>query len=203
MIRHVGKRRTGLPLAGVLALFLAALLSEGCAERMRPDPPSAAAPAERPAQAAETVAALRTQLLAALPQALGQGPEAAIDACRIEAPRIAERVSANGVAVGRTSHRLRSPGNAPEPWMLPLLEEFRTNPQQPGAWRSVDLGTRGTGYVEPIYLQPLCATCHGESVDPTLLQKIRALYRDDEAVGFAVGDFRGLFLAITPRPADP
>jgi len=179
------------------------LLSEGCAERVRPDASSAAAPAERPAPAAEAVAALRTQLLAALTQALGQGPEAAIDACRVEAPRIAERVSASGVAVGRTSHRLRNPGNVPEPWMLALLEAFRTGPPQPGAWRSVDLGTRGTGYVEPIYLQPLCVTCHGESVESTLLQQIRTLYPDDEAVGFAVGEFRGLFWAITPRRADP
>ena len=70
---------------------------------------------------------------------------AAIDACRVEAPRIAERVGAAGVAAGRTSHRLRNPANAPEPWMVPPLDEFRAGPPQPGAWRSVDLGLRGTG----------------------------------------------------------
>ena len=60
--------------------------------------------------------------------------------------------------MGRTSHRLRNPGNAPEPWMVPLLDAFRASPPPADAWRSVDLGSRGTGYVEPIYLQPLCAT---------------------------------------------
>lgn len=153
-----------------------------------------------PARAAEAVAALRSELLAALTQALAQGPAAAIDACRVEAPRIAERIAANGVAVGRTSHRLRNPANAPEPWMLPLLDELRAAPPEPGSWRSVDLGERGTGYVEPIHLQPLCASCHGEAVEPALLGQIRALYPSDEAVGFRVGELRGLFWAVVPRP---
>jgi len=174
----------------------------GCGEPAVTPRQTAAAPAaERPAQAVEAVGTLRTQLLAALTQGLTRGPEAAIDACRVEAPRIAERVGAGGVAVGRTSHRLRNPANAPEPWMAPLLDEFRTSPPTPDAWRTVDLGPRGTGYVEPIYLQPLCATCHGEAVEATLLERIRALYPNDEAVGFPVGGFRGLFWAVVPRDA--
>jgi hypothetical protein len=164
--------------------------------------PRAAAPAPAPpARAAEAVAALRSELLAALTQALAQGPEAAIDACRVEAPRIAERIAAKGVAVGRTSHRLRNPKNAPEPWMLPLLDQLRSAPPEPGAWRSVDLVERGSGYVEPIYLQPLCASCHGEAVEPALLEQIRALYPSDQAVGFRVGELRGLFWAVVPRDA--
>jgi len=159
---------------------------------------------EQPARASEAVAKMRGQLLAALTKALEQGPVAAIDACRIEAPRIAEGVAgATGISVGRTSHRLRNPRNAPEPWMLPLLEEFRAGTPQPGAWRSVDLGPRGTGYVEPIYLQPLCATCHGDAVEASLLEHIRGLYPDDEAVGFRVGDLRGLFWAVVPPAEKP
>jgi hypothetical protein len=158
---------------------------------------------ERPARAAEAVAALRSQLLAALTQALAEGPVAAIDACRVEAPRIAERVAASGVAVGRTSHRLRNPANAPGPWMAPLLDEFRASPPQPGAWRSVDLGPGGIGYAEPILLQPMCATCHGEAVEPALLERIRALYPSDEAVGFRVGELRGMFWAVVPPEPPP
>jgi hypothetical protein len=87
--------------------------------------------------------------------------------------------------------------------MTPLLDAFRTSPPQPGAWRSVDLGPRGTGYVEPIYLQPMCATCHGEAVEAGLLEQIRRLYPTDEAVGFAAGEFRGLFWAVVPDRAVP
>jgi len=113
------------------------------------------------------------------------------------------RAPAGGVAVGRTSHRLRNPANAPEPWMVPLLDELRAAAPRPGSWHAVDLGARGTGYVEPIYLQPLCATCHGEAVEGALLERIRTLYPTDEAVGFHVGELRGLFWAIVPREAAP
>jgi hypothetical protein len=151
---------------------------------------------ERPAAAAAAVARLREALGGALREALARGPEPAIDACRVEAPRLAREIAADGVAVGRTSHRLRNPANAPEDWMLPLLDAYRESEPAPGSFRTVDLGARGTGYVEPIYLQPLCATCHGESVDPALLEKIRALYPEDRATGFRVGELRGLFWAV-------
>ena len=51
-------------------------------------------------------------------------------------------------------------------------------------------------------MQPLCATCHGESVEPALLARIRERYPEDQAVGFRVGELRGLFWAVvepTPR----
>ena len=195
----------GVRLAGILAVLAAPLPGlAGCGERATaPDPRASDAPMERPARAVEAVAALRTQLQAALVEALGESQEAAIDACRVEAPRIAERVSAAGVEVGRTSHRPRNPRNAPEAWMIPLLDAYRANPAPGDAWRAVDLGPRGTGYVEPIYLQPLCAACHGEVVETSLLQRIRAHYPDDEAVGFRVGEFRGIFWAVVPRNAQP
>lgn len=154
------------------------------------------APPERPAAAAAAVAALRAQLGAALKEALAESPERAIRVCSERAPAIAASLQAPGLRVGRTSDRLRNPVNAPEAWMLPLLDELRESEPEPGAWRSVDLGERGIGYVEPIHLQPLCATCHGESVDPKLLETIRRRYPDDRAVGFRVGELRGLFWAV-------
>src|SRR5690606_26791917 len=111
----------------------------GCGGRSAEPPPLAAAAEERPARAVAAVTALRTRLLAALTEALAEGPEAAIDACRSEAPRIAEELATEGVAVGRTSHRLRNPRNAPEPWMRPLLDLYRATPAPPEPWRTVDL----------------------------------------------------------------
>lgn len=198
MTRTRDSRSCGIAAAlAALGLALAACGTDTAA------PPREPVQAERPARAAEAVAALRTQLLAALTSGLERGPEAAIDACRVEAPRIAARVGSEDVRVGRTSHRVRNAANAPEAWMLPLLESFATAPPEPGAWRSVDLGERGIGYVEPIYLQPMCATCHGESVAPDLLARIRALYPNDAATGFRVGELRGLFWAVTARHAEP
>jgi len=179
-------------------LFTLAFLA-GCGEPEEPAPPAAEESApriERPERAAAAVAALKMQLSAALKEALAESPEAAIDACRVKAPAIAAAVAGPGLAVGRTSHRLRNPGNAPEDWMRPFLDEFRAAEPQPGAFRTVSLGERDTGYVEPIYLQPLCATCHGEAVDPGLLATIREHYPEDEATGFRVGELRGLFWAV-------
>lgn len=147
-------------------------------------------------EAAAAIAELRTELGKALRGALAEGPEHAIDVCRIEAPRLALAAAPAGISVGRTSQRLRNLANAPDPWMVPLLEAFSASDPPPGGSRTVDLGPRGVGYVEPIYLQPLCATCHGENVEPALLAKIREHYPDDQAVGFRVGELRGLFWAV-------
>jgi hypothetical protein len=186
-----------------LAVFGAALTPTARAEEPRIVAPAADVHVEAAAESAgarpelaAVVARVREDLGKALRDALAQGPEQAIDVCRVEAPRLAQAAGGAGVSVGRTSHRLRNPANAPEPWMQPLLEEYRLSEPAPGSFRSVDLGPRGTGYVEPIYLQPLCATCHGEAVAPDLLARIRERYPEDRAVGFRVGEFRGLFWAV-------
>ena len=112
----------------------------------------------------------------------------------------ARRRSQRGISVGRTSHALRNPDNAPEAWLKPLLDEFLARPPQPGAGKVVELDGGGVGYVEPIYVKPLCTTCHGKAVDPALLAHIRELYPQDRALGFEPGDFRGLFWAkIAPK----
>ncbi len=177
------RRRTRGPGHVAAGLLLAAAV--GC----QPSPPA-------PDAAVQAVASLRKALAAALRAALAEGPQHAVEVCRLEAPAITARARSAGVVVGRTSDRLRNPANAPEDWMRPLLAEFRGRDPEPGASRSVDLGPRGTGYVEPIYVQPLCTTCHGSAVDPDLLRAIRAQYPEDRAVGYEVGEFRGLFWAV-------
>ena len=165
--------------------------------------PASKAEGEDPRRrAAAAIGEFRRALAQELQSALKEGPRAAIDVCRLEAPRIAERVSVDGVVVGRTSHRLRNPRNAPEKWMLPFLSEFQALDAAPGSWRTVRLGER-LGYVEPIYVQGLCVTCHGSSLGPSLLEHIRDRYPEDAAVGFEVGDFRGLFWALVDAPSDP
>lgn len=170
-------------------------------DRVRSTTPSPSSAADPAAEAAAAIGRVREELANALREALAEGPAHAIDVCRVEAPRIAQRAAARGISVGRTSRRLRNPANAPEDWMVPFLEEFEGSEPKPGQFRTVDLGPRGTGYVEPISVQPLCTTCHGENVEPGLLERIREQYPDDQAVGYRVGDFRGLFWAVVANPA--
>jgi hypothetical protein len=49
------------------------------------------------------------------------------------------------------------------------------------------------GYVEPILVQPLCLTCHGDPLAPDIAARIDELYPEDRAVGYEIGDLRGVF----------
>jgi len=147
---------------------------------------------------AAAVLPLKKNLQQALVTGLEKGPVDAIAACRVEAPRLAEAASKGGIKVGRTSRKLRNPANAPKPWMEPFLQVYETDPErrEPGV---VLIDDRTAGYVEPIFVQPLCVTCHGAELGPDLRAKIVELYPDDQATGYAAGDFRGIFWAELPR----
>ena len=62
----------------------------------------------------------------------------------------------------------------------------------------VALGAGRIGYAEPIFMKPLCVTCHGEALAAPVRERIAELYPEDRATGFRVGDFRGLFWAEFP-----
>jgi hypothetical protein len=66
------------------------------------------------------------------------------------------------------------------------------------------LPSGGVGDAEPIYNQPLCLTCHGETIDPELRARIRDLYPRDRATGFRDGDLRGVFwVEFSPPTRQP
>ncbi len=140
--------------------------------------------------------------MGALMTALDEGPENAIRVCRMRAPEIAAELGTGGMRLGRTSHRLRNPANAPEPWMEPLLAAYMEEAaaREP---RAVWLDESTVGYVEPIVLQPFCLSCHGPSVEPELLATIRSLYPEDRATGFHAGDLRGIFWVTLPVESGP
>lgn len=174
------------------------MLAAGCtaSDRETAAPPprtlSAADEAAWIGRGRDTVAPFRQRLMAALQAGLAEGPDSAIDACRVGAPAIAAASGGPGVTVGRSSHRLRNPANAPRPWVQPLLDGFVASPAT-AAPRALALPGGGVGYVEPIVLQPMCVTCHGATLAPAVQARIAALYPGDQATGFAPGDLRGVF----------
>jgi hypothetical protein len=143
----------------------------------------------------------KEDLLAALRSGLESGPAAAIGVCRMEAPGIAAGLSRDGVRMGRSSHRLRNPANAPPEWVAPVLADFAADAgdREP---REIELPDGRAGYVEPIITQPLCLACHGEQLAPDVQAAIDALYPEDRAVGLRVGDLRGVFWVEYPKPDD-
>jgi hypothetical protein len=150
-----------------------------------------------PNRGAALLEPFKQNLKAALVQGLKQGPTEAIEACRTEAPRVSESLSVDGVIMGRSSQRLRNPANTAPDWVAPILASWASEeaPRKPA---TVELSEGREGYVEPITVQPLCLTCHGENLAPDLAARIADLYPDDQATGFAEGDFRGVFWVEYP-----
>ncbi|MCC6274085.1 MAG: DUF3365 domain-containing protein [Deltaproteobacteria bacterium] len=190
----------GLAIAATVLTTLGLLGSCRSPKEKSPDLPSEPPPASLGAQAQDAAARARAVLkpvkesfLATLSSMMAQGTEEAIAACRVIAPGLTQAASKEGIAVGRTSHRLRNPANAPRDWVKPFLEEFQKIPTDPQAFRTVALPDGKTGYVEPIYVKPLCLHCHGAALSEPVAAKIQSLYPKDQATGFKEGDFRGLF----------
>jgi hypothetical protein len=147
---------------------------------------------------AEAVLPFKKNLKQALVAGLEDGPVAAVSACRVEAPKLAAAQSIGAIKVGRASQKLRNPSNAAKLWMQPFLQIYDTDPERrvPGV---VLIDKNTVGYVEPIFVQPLCVTCHGAELAPDLQAKVNELYPDDQATGYAPGDLRGVFWAELPR----
>ncbi|BFM09505.1 c-type heme family protein [Halioxenophilus aromaticivorans] len=154
-------------------------------------------------QGAALLLPFKQQLKAALKNGMAAGPEQALQVCKLQAPGIAKGLSFGEVTVGRSSHKLRNPQNRPSAWLAPVVESFVANPDQGPV--SLSLPYELAAYVEPITVQPMCLSCHGSDLAPSLGQRIDALYPEDNALGFAPGDFRGVFwVTFKPRrlPSD-
>jgi len=147
---------------------------------------------------AQAVLPFKQGLKQALLKGMEGSPVQAISACRIEAPRIASSLSKGDLEMGRTSQKSRNPSNAPKPWMKPLLEVYASDPESREP-KVVLIDQNTVGYVEPIFVQPLCLTCHGTELDPELKAALELHYPSDEATGYLAGDFRGMFWAELPR----
>ena len=149
---------------------------------------------ETPIDPAEQGAALLAPFKASLKNELVTGMQSGLDeaiaACKTAAPAIAESLSVDGVRMGRSSHRLRNPANVAPDWVAPAIEGYLAGRSEPV---SVELEGGRHGYIEPIMMQPMCLTCHGQELQPDVAEKLAELYPDDQATGFAAGDVRGVF----------
>lgn len=149
-------------------------------------------------EGAELLKPLKMDLMKTLKSELSaHGPVAALESCYLQAGPITEKYAKKIVGMGRTSHKLRNPKNAPKDWVKPYLDEFVSGKRKEPVLVKLDNGHRG--YLEPIKIKGTCLICHGPKLSSDLDKKISKLYPKDEAKGFKVGDFRGLFwLEVKP-----
>lgn len=190
-------------------LGLAGLLLTSCGEKpaavAAPPPPDYAALAQTLAQTA--FAKLSGELAAAIAEG---GAVNAIDVCAQRAMPITEELSAaNEVEMRRLSHRPRNPLNAAAGRDLDVIAAFQaqlaeSKPLSP----VVDAPGDGAAVVRlPILLsQPLCLSCHGAAdgeIEPATLEAIRTRYPDDTAIGFRLGELRGIWRVEIPAKDAP
>ncbi len=109
-----------------------------------------------------------------------------------------------GVAVGRTSARLRNPKNAPPAWARSFLAatDGRKAVEVPAA--AFDLGDR-VGLLRPIETRRRCLACHAarEQLAEGTRRWLTRSYPQDRALGYALGDLRGFWWAEAPKPSGP
>ncbi|MEL6179272.1 MAG: DUF3365 domain-containing protein [Myxococcota bacterium] len=155
------------------------------------------------ARAQKAIRELKTALGGRLKQAMAEGgPTAAIEVCSKEANALTRQVAkTHNIELGRTSHRVRNPANAPRPWVQTWLDTFATQKASAISPYEAALDGNTVGYIHPIPMGGLCTACHG---DPSLISEevkaaIAQRYPEDKATGFAIGDLRGVFWAEVPR----
>lgn len=148
------------------------------------------------------VVSMQNALLRELTSALDKGgPQLAVKACHVDVAGITGRAARQpGVSAGRTSDRLRNPGNYPRRWAAPFVDAHAGRPARDVDGFVVDLG-ESVGVLRPIAQRPLCATCHGpaEGIDPAVRALLRERYPADRAVGFREGEIRGWFWVEVPK----
>ena len=187
----------------VMAMLAAAALAGGCARELAQF--KSYAMNELPAELSGPVTAadqaiqeLQQRLVARLSEEMARGgPMEAISVCRDEAQTITASVEQDrSIAVGRTSHRLRNPRNAPRAWTRSYVEAAAGKRAGQVEAVVVDLGDH-VGVLKPIPTGAVCVTCHGatDAMAPELLAAIRSAYPEDHATEFAEGELRGFFWA--------
>lgn len=161
-------------------------------------------------QAKGHVKALGAGLKTRLQQAIKSGGlTAGVEECQLAAGPIAESLSKNGWAVGRTSLKVRNPDNAPDGWereqlahFSSLLEKNKLTSEplkRPLDAYQYDDESGEFRYMMAIEQGQLCMACHGTNVAPAVKDVIAKHYPDDQATGFKVGDLRGAF-TLTYQP---
>ena len=144
-------------------------------------------------ESAELAKKLKSNLMSELQKKISaSGPEEAIDFCHLNVKTIAKSLAgdlAKKYKFGRTSHRVRNQENIPNDWMKVYLDKFNREKTTKPVIHNFSDGKRA--YLEPLFVQPMCLSCHGTAVTGSVKAEIKKRYPNDKATGFKVGDFRG------------
>ncbi|WP_220465117.1 DUF3365 domain-containing protein [Colwellia sp. MB02u-9] len=129
------------------------------------------------------------------------GPIKALEVCNTQAGAIAEKNSAlSAWNIARTSLKVRNTSNAPDVWEATILRQFEIRKAAGEDINTmehsevVQVGEKTVlRYMKAIPTGGLCLACHGSKLADDVSNKVNALYPNDQATGFKLGDIRGAF----------
>ena len=149
------------------------------------------------------------KLLAVLEEEIKKGgPEGAIGVCREKAPAMAKAASEKtGWAIRRVSLKNRNPKAVPDAWEEAVLKDFdkrtaageKPTGLEKGEVVTVD-GVKMYRYMKALPTQDICLQCHGtpDRISPAVQAKLKDLYPNDKAVGYAPAEIRGTITLKKP-----
>jgi hypothetical protein len=150
----------------------------------------------------------QAQLIAQLQQAIAaNGHPGAIDFCQVNALPILKSLETKyAVTLRRVSSRPRNPADTPNADEIPLLDAYSYNAENNIlADPSIQKLQQGEVflYTKPIMLSnAMCLSCHGDpkkDIAPETAAKLKQLYPQDPATGYAEGDLRGMWSLRLPK----
>lgn len=136
---------------------------------------------------------LRSTLMKAMAE---KGLSGAVGFCNERALPITQLYAAQDVTIQRVAEKYRNPINKPDSLDTAQWQRYQSLKTRGDSLTSFAIETNNAVvYYKPIFLQPLCASCHGrpEAIPPALLATIDSLYPGDLAKGFSPGDLRGMW----------
>tara|TARA_Y100000590_G_scaffold420268_1_gene522806 strand:- start:176 stop:688 length:513 start_codon:yes stop_codon:yes gene_type:complete len=143
-------------------------------------------------EAKKILGPIKKSFMMELKTGLKKGPYDTIDVCHLKAPHLIEHDYPQ-YEIGRTSNKIRNKANAPKKWMLDILKKYENSTRDTAVSAKVyTVEDSKKVYVEPIYIKPVCLNCHGAERG-SVARKIQKLYPKDQAMGYKLGEFRGLF----------
>ncbi len=136
------------------------------------------------------------------------GVEKAMNYCNVSAMPLTDSLSnVYNAQVKRTALKYRNPQNKPteaeETMLNAYMAQAAENQEMSPEVKLLD--ENHIAFYAPIKTMGLCLTCHGtvgESLTEENYKTIKALYPEDQAVGFDMGDLRGMWSITFERNPD-
>lgn len=133
------------------------------------------------------------------------GPVGALRFCSQNALLLTDQAAKeSGVSIKRVSLKNRNPANsasAEEQTVLNGWEKMQHSGQPLPAYEIKHIAVGEYTYYKPIVINnEACLKCHGDiAADSPLGKEIKAIYAEDKATGYTMGDLRGMIVITLPK----